>query len=138
MEIMWARYRGDTGEIKQAADIIEKALPILRAGLPPLSTSRWTPMLGASHTFNLASRFGEAEPLAREAVAILDHYRIPDVDWRRASTRFELAEALAGEKKYHDAAAAYELTASAYAHLGPIWQNAAAAAQKKAAELRLR
>jgi eukaryotic-like serine/threonine-protein kinase len=135
MEILWARYRADAGEIKEGAEVIEQALPILRAGLPALSTSRWTPMLSASHTFNLASRFTDAEPPAREAIAILDHYQIPDVDWRRASATLELANALAGEKKYHDAAAAYQIAASAFSRLGPGWQDSAEGARKRAAEV---
>jgi tetratricopeptide (TPR) repeat protein len=134
-KMLWARYRAETGEIQAAVEDIGAAFPVVRAALPELSSSRWTPLFSASRVYNLASSYSKAEPLAREQIAILDHFQVPEVDWKRGASDIELATALAGEKKYREAAAAFQRAADVYTRLGSDWTHAAAEAQKKAAAL---
>ena len=135
-KIMWARFRAETGETKEAVEQAREAIQVVRRALPPLSSVLWTPLASASHILGLAGRFHEAEPLAREQLAIVDHQHLPEVDARRAGTLFELGIALQGEKKFREATATLERAYSIYAQLGPVWSMRAEQVRKKLSELR--
>jgi len=96
-------------------------MQVVRKALPPLSSVLWTPLTNASRILNLAGRFAEAEPLAREQLAIVDHVNFPEADARRAGTLVELGTALQGEKKYREATSTFERADRIYAQLGPVW-----------------
>ena len=134
-KLMWARFRAETGEVKEAVEQTIEAVPVARRGLPPLSSVLWTPLGCASHVLNLAGRFTDAEPLAREQLAIVDHQLLAEVDARRAATLVELGTALAGEKKYREATSTFERADRVYAQLGPVWALRAEQVRKKLSEL---
>jgi serine/threonine protein kinase len=129
-KIMWARYRAETGETKEAVEQALEAMPTARVGLPPLSAILWTSLLNVSHILNLAGRFSEAETYAREGLAVLDNLHIPEVDARRGQTVFELGQALEGEKKYGEATSSLERSAGIFERLGPVWAKRAEQVRK--------
>ncbi|MGA3016212.1 MAG: tetratricopeptide repeat protein [Bryobacteraceae bacterium] len=135
-KIMWARFRAETGETKEAVEQEREAMQVVRRAVPPLSSVLWTPLASASHILSLAGRFDEAEPLAREQLAIVDNHNFPEVDARRAGTLFELGIALQGEKKYRDATTTFERADRIYEQLGPVWNLRAEQVRKKLSELR--
>ena len=96
-----------------------------RRALPPLASTLWTPLINASRVLNLAGRFTDAEPLAREQLTIVDLEQFLEVDSRRAGSLFELGIALRGEKKYREAASTFQRTLRIYEQLGPIWAKRA-------------
>jgi tetratricopeptide (TPR) repeat protein len=128
-KIMWARYRAETGETKEAVEQALEAMPTARIGLPPLSAILWTSLMNVSRILNLAGRFSEAETYAREGLAVLDKLRIPEVDARRGQTVFELGQALQGEKKY-EAMSSLERSAGIFERLGPVWAKRAEQVRK--------
>lgn len=97
----WARFRAETGETKEAVDQAHEAMQVIRRVLPPLSQILWTPLNSASHILSLAGRFNEAEPLAREQLAIVDKPALvgsgrqasgnADGTWHRTSGREEIS-----------------------------------------------
>ena len=135
-KIMWARFRAETGETKEAVEQAREAMQVVRRAVPPLSSVLWTPLASASHILSLAGRFDEAEPLAREQLAIVDHQQLPEADARRAGTLFELGIALQGEKKNREAATTFERADRIYEQLGPVWNLRAEQVRKKLSELR--
>jgi serine/threonine protein kinase len=135
-KIMWARFRAETGETKEAVEQAREGMQVVRKASPPLSSVLWTPLTSASHVLNLAGRFAEAEPLAREQLAIVDHENLPEADARRAGTLMELGTALQGEKKYREATSTFERADRIYAQLGPVWALRAEQVRKKLSELR--
>src|ERR1035438_9981824 len=135
-KIMWARFRAETGETKEAVEQAREAIQVVRRAVPPLSSVLWTPLASASHILSLAGRFDEAEPLAREQLAIVDHQQLPEADARRAGTLFELGIALQGEKKNREAATTFERADRIYEQLGPVWNLRAEQVRKKLSELR--
>jgi serine/threonine protein kinase len=135
-KIMWARFRAETGETKEAVEQAREAIQVVRRALPPLSSVLWTPLTSASHILSLAGRFKEAEPLAREQLAIVDTHHFPEVDARRTGTLVELGIALQGEKKYREATTTFERADRIYAQLGPVWKMRAEQVRKKLSELR--
>jgi len=56
-ELLWARYRADTGEPAPAMQQVLEALPVIRRTFPPLSVNLWTPLAAAAHVFNAAGLF---------------------------------------------------------------------------------
>jgi serine/threonine protein kinase len=134
-KLMWARFRAETGETKEAVEQAREAMQVIRRVLPPLSQILWTPLNSASHILNLAGRFADAEPLAREQLAIVDNQNLPEADARRAGTLMELATALQGEKKYREAKTTFERAERIYAQLGPVWSLRAEQVRKKLTEL---
>jgi tetratricopeptide (TPR) repeat protein len=135
-KIMWARFRAETGETKEAVEQAREGMQVVRKALPPLSSMLWTPLTSASHVLNLAGRFADAEPLAREQLAIVDNQRWPEVDARRAGTLMELGTALQGEKKNREATTTFERADRIYAQLGPTWAMRAEQVRKKLSELK--
>jgi serine/threonine-protein kinase len=135
-KIMWARFRAETGETKEAVQQAREAMQVVRRALPPLSSVLWSPLASASHILSLAGRFDEAEPLAREQLAIVDNHHFPEVDARRAGTLFELGMALQGEQKYREATTTFERANRIYEQLGPVWNLRAEQVRKKLSELR--
>jgi hypothetical protein len=127
---MWARFRAETGEVNEAASQVLEAIPIVRKALPPLSATLWSPLTCTSHVLNLAGRFAEAEPYARQELAIMDAEGTPETDARRAESLYELSTALFGKKKYREATPMLERSARIYRECGPTW--AARAAELKA------
>jgi tetratricopeptide (TPR) repeat protein len=134
-DLLWARYRADTGETAQAIEQIGEAMPVIRRTYPALSIQRWTPAISAAHVFDLAGRFADAESYAREALAAVDALPSPEVDPRRAQTLFELGTALEGEKKYPEAASVFERAGRIYAQMGPAWAVRGEQVRKKLSEL---
>lgn len=124
-KLLWARYRAEAGETKEAVGQAVEALAVARRALAPFSSSLWSPLYSASHIFDLAGRFTDAEPLAREQLVILDRQQLPEVDARRAGGLWDLAVALRGEKKYREAANTFERARRIYEQLGPVWANRA-------------
>ena len=135
-ELMWARFRAETGERKQALEQVHEAMPLVRKGVPPLASVLWTPLSASSRILSLAGEFAEAEALAREQLAIVDKQQLPELDARRAQSLFELGLALQGEKKNAEAKITFERAHKIYAELGPIWSLRAQQAQNKSMELR--
>ena len=135
-KLMWARFRAETGETKEAVEQTIEAMQVIRKVLPPLASTLWTPLNSASHVLNLAGRFADAEPLAREQLAISDNHHLLEVDARRAGTLMELGTALQGEKKYREATSTFERADRIYAQLGPVWAMRAEQVRKKLTELR--
>src|ERR1017187_9877542 len=134
-KIMWARFRAETGETKEAVEQAREAMQVVRRAVPPLSSVLWTPLASASHILSLAGRFDEAEPLAREQLAIVEHQQLPEADARRAGTLFELGMALQGEKKNREATAAFERADRIYVQLGPVWSSPAEQVLQKLSDL---
>ena len=135
-KLMWARFRAETGETKEAVEQTIEAMQVIRKVLPPLASTLWTPLNSASHVLNLAERFADAEPLAREQLAISDNHHLLEVDARRAGTLMELGTALQGEKKYREATTTLERADRIYAQLGPVWAMRAEQVRRKLSELR--
>jgi tetratricopeptide (TPR) repeat protein len=129
-KILWATYRADTGEAKQAAEQALEAMLLARKGLPALSATLWTPLVCLSHILNLAGRFEEAERYAREALAVVDAQHLPEVDARRAQTLCNLGQALQGEKKHREATDMLDRSARIYEQLGPNWAKRAEQVRK--------
>lgn len=134
-KLMWARYRAETGETKEAVEQAREAMQVVRRVLPPLSQILWTPLSNASHILSLAGRFNEAEPLAREELAIVDNQHLPEADARRAGTLIDLGIALQGEKQYREAKSTFERADRIYVQLGPVWALRAQQVRKRLSEL---
>jgi serine/threonine-protein kinase len=134
-KIMLARCRADAGIPGEAGQDALDALTMLRKAYPPLSANLWNPINNTSHTLNLAGRFKDAEPLAREELAIMNQDVYPKTDPRRGQSLFELGTALAGEKKYKEAAQVFERSALNYEGSGPTWARRAKEAREQAAVL---
>ncbi len=135
-DLLWARYRADTGEAAEAIRQVLADMPVIRRTYPALSINLWTPLMSAAHIFNLAGRFAEAEPYAREGLAVVDALPSPELDQRRAGTLMELGTALQGEKKYRGATSTFERADRIYAQLGPTWALRGEQVRKKLSELR--
>ena len=135
-KLLWARYRADTGEIKEAVEQTREAMPVVRKSYPPLSINLWTPLISIAHIMNLAGRFVEAEASAREALALVDAEHSPEVDGRRAQTLFELGTALRREEKHREAGDTLERAAGIYDRLGPNWVQRAEQSRKMVRESR--
>jgi hypothetical protein len=102
-----------------------ESMPVARTGLPPLSSVLWSPLTNVCHILNMAARFAEAEPYAREADAINDKASLPEVDPRRAQTLVELGTALRGERKEREGRTTLDRALKIYEQLGPIWVSSA-------------
>ena len=137
-KITWARFRAETGEASQAAEQVLEAIPAVRKGLPPLSSTLWTSVTCVSHVLNLAGRYEEAEPYAREEMAIVENQHVPAIDARRAQSMFELGRALAGERKDSEALSTLEGSLKIYRQLGPTWKSKVELVQQAVDEVRAR
>jgi tetratricopeptide (TPR) repeat protein len=127
--IVWARYRAETGEAKEAAEQALDAMVVIRKSFPPLSLNLWTPLTAVAHILNLAGRFAEAETYAREDLAVVERLPAWAHDPRKAESLFELGKALRGERKYREADVALEQAAEIY-DLSGQWAKRAAEARK--------
>jgi serine/threonine protein kinase len=124
------RYRADTGETAPAIQQVLAAMPVVRRTYPALSINLWTPLAAATHVFNLAGRFTEAEAYAREELAVVDALPSPELDLRRAQTLWEMGLALQGQNKNVEGSAVLERSASIYEKFGPGWVKRGAEVRK--------
>ncbi len=136
--ILWARFRAETGETKEAVAQVLEAIPVARVGLPHLSTTLWSSLTGVSHVLNAAGHFAEAEPYAREEIAIVDNAHFQEVDARRAQSLFELAKALRGQDKDREAVATFTRAGKIYEQLGPNWAKSVERTRKALDEAQAR
>jgi serine/threonine protein kinase/Tfp pilus assembly protein PilF len=113
-KILWARQRGDAGELGEAATQVLEAMAIVRKYFVASSMDRWFALSSSAHVLNQAKRYPEAESLAREMLPILEANHLPGNDGRRAESLFELGKALHGEKKDREAREVLKQSAAIY------------------------
>ena len=130
------RFRSEMGGAVAAARDALEALAVLRKTYPPLSQNLWNPITNTTHCLVQAKQFQQAEPLAREEVAIMAAPSYASTDPRRGQSLFDLAEALEGEKKNREAAEAFIRAAENYEGAGPAFAARAKLARSHAAALR--
>lgn len=118
-KILWARQRGDAGELGEAATQVLEAMEIVRRHYAESSMDRWFALSSSAHVLNQALRYQEAESLAREMLPILETNHLPDNDGRRGESLFELGKALHGEKKDREATEVLKKSATIYEAAGP-------------------
>lgn len=90
-----------------------------------MSSVLWTPLTGVSHILNLAGRFSEAEPYAREEIAVLENALVPEADARLGQSLYQLSTALYGQHKYSEAARILARSQHSYELSGPSWARRA-------------
>jgi len=118
-KILWARQRGDAGELGVAATQVLEAMEIVRKHYPGSSMDRWFALSSSAHVLNQAKRYKEAESLAREMLPILEANHLPENDGRRGESLFELGKALHGQKKDREAREVLNQSATIYDGAGP-------------------
>jgi serine/threonine protein kinase len=124
-EIFWARFRAETGELKEAVQQVHEAMAVLRKIYPPLSANLWQPMTGAAGVLNRAGHYQEAEAYARQLIAQCDAEHLTEADARKAESLSRLGDALLGEHRYREALETLERSARGYEQAGPIWAKRA-------------
>ena len=133
---MMDRTRADAGDAGPAAQDAVDTLPSLRKLYPALAANLWNPVTNTAHCLNLAGRFREAEPLAREAVAIMNSGLYRAADPRRGESLAELGSSLQGQKKNREAVVVFEESSKNYEGAGPAWARRAKEIRERAAAIR--
>jgi tetratricopeptide (TPR) repeat protein len=124
-KMIWARHRAEMGEIRESVNQLREAMPVIRKAYRPPSLDLWVCLAAAARILNRAERFGEAEPYAREALAVVDSARLTQSDSRRAESLFHLGEALRGQGRDREAIDALQKSAAVYERAGSQWAKAA-------------
>src|SRR5262249_55048736 len=106
-----AQQRGDTAA---SIALLERALPILRAAVPPRRSSHVLALLTLAQTLRISGDCERAEPLLREAIAIDDAQPSPGGARFVASALNSLGICLHDSGRFADSAAAYERAAGFY------------------------
>lgn len=117
--ILWARQRGDAGDLGEAAAQVLEAMEVVRKHYLESSMDRWFALSSSAHVLNQAKRYKEAESLAREMLPILEANRLPDNDLRRGESLLELGNALHGEKNDREAMEVLRRSATIFDAAGP-------------------
>jgi tetratricopeptide (TPR) repeat protein len=124
VEVMWARYRAEAGEVPEALSQIREALPRVRKYARHGYLSGYF-LEASARVFSKAGRFEEAARAAREALDAFREDRIPETHPLTAALMEDLGVALGGLKRNREAITALEKAVELYEQLGPAYGRTA-------------
>jgi hypothetical protein len=92
-KMIWGATQAETGEIRESVNQLREAMPVVRKAYRSPSLDLWVCLAAAAGILNRAERFWEAEPYARESLAVVDAAHLTQADSRRAEWLLHLGQA---------------------------------------------